>query len=392
MKILLITSSFPSKERVAAMFLLDLIAELNNLGFEVHVLTQNCDSNKAESRTLWNGCSVTNFAWKGGDMPLVNLMERPLSGVSLVTQFYLSGIKTGLKIVKKWNPNFIFAEWLVPAGFIAFIISSLTKIPYAARALGSDILIGGEKPIIKNCLRLVARHAAVLFADGFKLCEKTSELTGGKECHFAPTSRNLSNRKSDFNWLNDAGFFTTCTIARLEKVKGHIYLVNAVRFLTNKGIAVRSYIVGNGEEYDYLSRRIRELGLENRVILTGRLEDGDITDLLQHVDCVVIPSLSESIPLVFGEAVSARRPLIVTDVGDMKYLVEKYNLGYVVPRQESRVLANAIEKMSKNPNRSQFSDDSDKILDLLSLKDAARTIVGELIRHSCGKTQDSLKG
>jgi glycosyltransferase involved in cell wall biosynthesis len=381
-KILLITSSFPSKERVAAVFLLDLIAELNNLGFEVHVLTQNCDSNKTESRTLWNECKVTNFAWKGGDIPLVSLMERPLSGVSLVMQFYLSAIKTGLRIVKKWNPDFIFAEWLIPAGFIAFMISKLTKTPYAARALGSDVLIGGEKPIIKNCLRLVARHAAVLFSDGFQLCEKTSELAGGKKCHFAPTIRSLNNRKSDFNWLNDAGFFTTCTIGRLEKVKGHIYLINAIDFLVKKGIAVRSYIVGSGREYDYLSRRIRELRLENRVILTGRLEDGDIADLLQHVDCVVIPSLSESIPLVFGEAVGARRPLIVTDAGDMKYLVGKYHLGYVVSRQESGALANAIEKMSKNPNRSQFSHDSDRILSFLSVKDAARKIAGELTRHS----------
>lgn len=373
------------------MFLPDLIHELNKLGCEVCVLTQNCNSDRTESRILWDGCKVTNFAWKGGDIPLIDLMEKPFAGVPLATQFFFSAIRTGRKIARKWKPDFIFAEWLIPAGMVAYVISKLTCIPYAVRALGSDILIGVEKPIIKNCLRLVARHAAVLFADGFKLCEKTSELAGGKECHFAQTSRNLSNRKSDFNWLDDAGFFTTCTIARLEKVKGHIYLVNAVRFLTNKGRAVRSYIVGNGEEYDYLSRRIRELGLENRVILTGRLEDGDITDLLQHVDCVIIPSLSESIPLVFSEAVSARRPLIVTDVGDMKYLVEKCNLGYVVPRRESRALADAIEKMSKNPNRSQFSNDSDKILNLLSLKDAARTIVGELIRYSCGKAQDSSK-
>jgi len=359
----------------------DLIAELNKLGCEVNILTQNCDSNRTESETLWKGCKVTYFGWRGNDTPLISIFEKVKSNILLIVHFFLNGIRVGHKISRRWEPHFIFAEWLIPAGLISYGVSRLTGVPYAARALGSDVLVATEHPLTRKFVRFVARHASVLFADGFDLCKKTSRIAGGKECHFAATSRKIGDKRSNFKPLKDDGLFVTLTVGRLHRMKGQDILINAAKILNEKGIEFRSYIVGEGEEYKALSNQIREVGLGHRVILTGRIEDGDYFDLLGHVDCVIIPSRSETIPLVLREAVEAQKPLIVADVGDMRCLVEQYNLGYVVPREDEAKLAGAMERMSKIRNRSQFIQNGGSVVSILGVEKAARTIYENLARH-----------
>ena len=116
--------------------------------------------------------------------------------------------------------------------------------------------------------------------------------------------------------------------------------------------------------------------MDKNVILTGRLEDGDLSDLFRHVDCIVIPSLSESIPLVLSEGVNANKPFIVTNVGDMGYLAEKYKLGYVVEKENYNDLAEALIKMSNAKIRASFYDkhNYDELSSILSPESGAKAI------------------
>lgn len=381
MRILLLTNSFPSGGRLGGLFLPDLIVELNKLGCEVNVLVQNSECNHTETETLWEGCKVTYFGWEGKDTALINIFEKVFSNLLLIIQFFYGGIRTGYKIARQWKPHFIFAEWLIPAGLIAASVSKLTGTPYAVRALGSDIHVTGKHPLTRKFVRYVARHASVLFADGFELCRKTSEIAEGKECHFAATSRTIGDKKSDFKPLEDKGLFVTLTVGRLHPTKGQDILIDAAKILNEREIEFRSYVVGEGERYQVLKKQIYEMGLEDRVILTGKIEDGDYQSLLGHADCVIIPSRSETIPLVLKEAIEAKKSLIVTDVGDMRYLVEQYHLGYVVPKGDAISLADAMEKMSKAENHSQFMQNRENVISLFSVEKAARTIYENLSKH-----------
>ncbi len=107
-------------------------------------------------------------------------------------------------------------------------------------------------------------------------------------------------------------------------------------------MAFRCYLVGAGEEKENLEKMILNLSLQQNVILTGRVADKDVAELLGNADCLVIPSRSESIPLVLSEGLAAGLPLIVSNVGDMGFLAEKYNLGYVVPAEDAEGLADAL--------------------------------------------------
>ena len=377
MKMLLITSSFPNDKSIGGVFIPDTIRTLNSLGVQVHVLTQNCDGSDSITKTLWDGCSITYFGWRGGDIPLVELMRRRIFGIPLAFQYFINGYLSGKTICRHWPPDIILAEWLIPSGLIAAIISKFTNIPYWCRGLGSDVYLASKNSLIRPFIKYVARNSAYLFADGFDLCRKTSALADGKECYFAATARKLENKKSDFLHLDDTGlFFTFCSIGRLHRVKGFDFLIKACSLLQKKNINFRCYIVGEGEEKEALENLIKSSDLDKNVILTGRLEDGDISDLFRHVDCIVIPSLSESIPLVLSEGVNANKPFIVTNVGDMGYLAEKYKLGYVVEKENYNDLAEALIKMSNVKIRASFYDkhNYDELSSILSPDSGAKAI------------------
>ena len=120
MRILIITSAFPQENRIAGAWLPDLIEELEKLGCEIHVLTQNCNSNTTETEPLYDGSEVTYYKWAGGQTPLIDVMENSILGIPLLCQYFFNGIRNGVRIAARWKPDVIFAEWLVPAGFIAF--------------------------------------------------------------------------------------------------------------------------------------------------------------------------------------------------------------------------------------------------------------------------------
>jgi glycosyltransferase involved in cell wall biosynthesis len=376
MKILLITSSFPKNGRIGGIFIPDTVRSLNKMGAVVYILTQNCDSTSNYSETLWPGCEITYFGWNGKDVALISLLKKKISGIFLVLQYFLNGIISGKRICKKWDPDIIFAEWLIPSGLIACILSLLTKTPYCCHALGSDVYIAADSFVVRPLIKQIAQRSTLLFADGFDLCRKTSALADGKECYFAATGRKLENKKTDFLHLDDTGLFTFCSLGRLHQVKGFDFLIKACSLLHKKNINFRCYIVGEGEEKEALENLIKGLALDKNVILTGRLDDGDISDLFRHIDCIVIPSLSESIPLVLSEGVNAHKPLIVTNVGDMGYLAEKYKLGYVVEKENYNDLAEALIKMSNAKIRASFYDkhNYDDLSEILSPDSGAKAI------------------
>ena len=69
--------------------------------------------------------------------------------------------------------------------------------------------------------------------------------------------------------------------------------------------------------------------------MDGNVSDETLASLYESSDCVVIPSRSESIPLVFSEALRFDKELIVTDVGDMGMLGRQYGVAWVIPPEDS---------------------------------------------------------
>jgi len=98
-----------------------------------------------------------------------------------------------------------------------------------------------------------------------------------------------------------------------------------------------------------------------------------VASYLSSCDCLVVPSRSESLPVVFAEAVQAGIPLLVTDVGDMGRLARKHNLMPPVPPGDAAALASAMKSFAADHavRRRQFEEARPGLIELFDLEAGA---------------------
>jgi glycosyltransferase involved in cell wall biosynthesis len=142
--------------------------------------------------------------------------------------------------------------------------------------------------------------------------------------------------------------FIVGSVARLTKVKGHTFLLDAAGQLRSKLPNLKVVIVGYGTEAEILKEKTRILGLSDMVFFTGKRTD--IPSLLGIFTVFVQPTLTrEGLPLAITEAMAAGLPVVATDVGGVKEAVINGITGILVPPGDGTALAKAIFTLYKDP-------------------------------------------
>jgi glycosyltransferase involved in cell wall biosynthesis len=131
-------------------------------------------------------------------------------------------------------------------------------------------------------------------------------------------------------------------VARMSPNKGHTYLFEAIRDLEDD-LDVRLLLVGEGDAAPY-REQARRTGVADRTLFLGHR--ADVPALLQAMDVVVLPSLSESFSQVIIETLAAGRPLVVTDVGGAREVVTDGENALLVPPRDSSALRDAIRRVA----------------------------------------------
>jgi glycosyltransferase involved in cell wall biosynthesis len=272
--------------------------------------------------------------------------------------------------------DYLLALWAIPSGYFARYISQRTGIPYSLWCLGSDVYRWAHKPGFGLVTRQVLSGADHLFGDGFDLCQKVEELTG-RECQFLPSAR----KRERGTILPKAEFNRFFYLGRLERAKGVEDLLIAFSYLAKKKPATLE-IAGWGSMEKELPKRIAELRLEGKVTFLGKISEKEAVTYLRRASCVVIPSHSDSIPLVLTEAVACGTPVVATDVGDLGYLVRKFNLGKVVPARDPKALCEAL--MQFMHERRNYDPASSGLLDILDVNKAADDFLRKIAGRRTG--------
>jgi len=136
-------------------------------------------------------------------------------------------------------------------------------------------------------------------------------------------------------------------VARYHPVKGHGDFLNAAAACSRLIPGMKFMLAGEGIDNSNgeLTRRIRELGLEDSFTLLGHRND--LERLYPGLDLLVLSSLSESFPNVLGEAMSCGVACVCTDVGDCREIIG--DTGIAVPPGRSDLLAKAIVELMSAP-------------------------------------------
>lgn len=134
------------------------------------------------------------------------------------------------------------------------------------------------------------------------------------------------------------------SIGSLDNVKGHKYLIDAMRRLVVNRKDILCLIAGAGPLKGWLQKKIDDLELGGHVKLMGLVSRRDISTLINTCDLFVLPSLSESFGIVQIEAMACGKPVVATRNGGSEEIIISDEFGYLVDPADDMELAEKISR------------------------------------------------
>jgi glycosyltransferase involved in cell wall biosynthesis len=159
-----------------------------------------------------------------------------------------------------------------------------------------------------------------------------------------PTAQDKARARVELGLRNQQ---TILLLGRLSVEKGHTFLLEALKRLSLRRPHLTAMFAGIGPLERDLKALCNTLGLVDRVLFLGYR--ADLSRLLAASDLVVLPSISEGLPLAAVEALASARPVVATQVGGIPEIVLDGETGLLVPPNDSAALAAAIDRILDDP-------------------------------------------
>jgi len=147
------------------------------------------------------------------------------------------------------------------------------------------------------------------------------------------------------------GTLTILTVARLVREKALDNALKALHILVKEhGIGNVKYIVAGGGPQEVLLKELAvELGVADRVRFTGSVSRAEVIKLYGEAHLYVLSSEQEVLPVTLMEAQASGLPVISTDVGSVREIVNDGMTGFLVPSGDERALAGKIRDLLDDP-------------------------------------------
>jgi phosphatidylinositol alpha-1,6-mannosyltransferase len=144
------------------------------------------------------------------------------------------------------------------------------------------------------------------------------------------------------------------TISRLnskEGYKGYDQVFNTIPYLLKSGLNVKYILCGKADtsEENRIRNLIIELGIESHVVLTGFIQENELTDHYILSDVFVMPSKGEGFGIVYLEAMACGREVIAGNKDGSTEALQFGKLGTLIDPDNLDELNNSIVKVLTDP-------------------------------------------
>ena len=282
--------------------------------------------------------------------------KKPKNKILSLLRFYRANM-IGLRLGRKdgcgeTRPyDLIHVHILTRLGVIAWIQKLLHKTPYIITEHWSRYLPGNDFGgfFRKLATKIVVRDAELVTTVTDNLA-KAMQNHGLKNDNYVvlPNVVNL-----DMFHISEKKNNTPCKIIHVscfeDKSKNISGLLESLKIVEQKGIDFQCTLIGEGMDFDLMKAKAEELQLINKVSFTGLLEGQKLADELASGDFLVLSSNYENMPVVILEALASGLPVVSTNVGGIKEMIDETK-GILVEPRNKEALAEAIIKMIETHN------------------------------------------
>lgn len=139
-------------------------------------------------------------------------------------------------------------------------------------------------------------------------------------------------------------------VARIQNIKGQRFFIEAAGRLAPRFPQARFLVAGRGHQHDFdhMRRQAEQLGIADRIIFHGWLDD--VATAIASLDVSVLASLgSEGSSRISYETMASGVPLVATTVGCIPEIAEDGETALLAPPGDAEALAAAIARLLESP-------------------------------------------
>lgn len=321
MRILVLNYEFPPVGGGGGRACADLCKQLAGRGHELHVLTSRARGlDKEEPR---DGYMISR----------VPTGRRSFFRASFLTMlgYILLGILPGLRLIRRMKPDIIHAHFAVPTGALAWVLSKLTGIPYVLTVHLGDVP-GGVPQKTDRWFRIVAPFIPPIW-EGASRVVAVSKFT--RELAIANYNVPISVIPNGVEIQSDIAVKPPSRppilifAGRFQPQKNLPFLIRALAQIQDLPWTLK--LIGEGQERPLIEEAITQEELETRIVFNGWMESGEVEDELLASDILVMPSLSEGLPIVGVQALSKGLAIVANRAGGLEDIVQQGVNGRLCP-------------------------------------------------------------
>lgn len=251
------------------------------------------------------------------------------------------------------NPfDVIDASFFYPDGPVARRLSRKLGIPYSVKARGADIHYWGRRPETRAAVRKAGEDAAGLLAVseamkrsmvalGMEADKIRVHYTGVDLDAFAPQDREAARARFQVE-----APVVLCVGALIPR-KGQDRLIRAIAQVPGCTLL----LAGEGPKRQALEDLAKDLGIAARVGFLGAVPHQHLPLLYNAADVMVLPSESEGLANAWVEALACGTPILISDVGGARELLNDPAVGALIERDPDAIAEALRARLAQMPDR-----------------------------------------
>lgn len=228
----------------------------------------------------------------------------------------MRAIPASISETHRWKPDVIHAHFAVPTGAVAWVVHKVTGVPYVLTAHLGDVP-GGVPEQTGNLFRWIKPFTVPIWKAAAATTAVSSFVAGLAQRAYAVESRIILNGiplpppEEPVAGSEPRILF----VGRMSVQKNPVEAVRALALL--KDIPWRCEMIGEGPLAQEVREEAARLGLSGRLVFRGWASSAEVAASMQRSDILLIPSLSEGLPMVAVEALANGLALVGSRIGGL---------------------------------------------------------------------------
>jgi glycosyltransferase involved in cell wall biosynthesis len=260
--------------------------------------------------------------------------------------FVIAGAVPSLKHAMVWKPHVLHVHFAVPTGVVGWLVRRITGIPYVLSAHLGDVP-GAMPEQTGHLFRFIKPFTVPIWKDASAVTAPSVHIgllaveAYGVHPEILANGMDLAVLKQS----PENGHVPVRLVfaGRFDAQKNSLFMIEVLERI--RDLQWRMDLLGDGPLMERMKDKVRGAGLEERVCFHGWVSPDRVESVMSESDVLLLPSLSEGMPVVGARALGVGLAIVGSNVGGIDDLVRNGENGLLCPVNDTDAFEKALRRV-----------------------------------------------